>query len=104
LEPLYDRTGFIFFNLFGYITFRAAAGMATALFVSFVVGPRVIAWLRHLRVGQVVREEGPQSHLQKAGTPTMGGALIIVATLISTLLWAQLTNGFVIISMLVLLW
>jgi phospho-N-acetylmuramoyl-pentapeptide-transferase len=64
--------------------------MGTALFVSFVLGPRVIAWLRRLRVGQVVREEGPQSHLTKAGTPTMGGALIILATVMSTLLWAQL--------------
>jgi phospho-N-acetylmuramoyl-pentapeptide-transferase len=68
----------IFFNLFRYITFRAAAGMATALFMSLVLGPPVIRWLTRLRVGQVVREEGPQTHLSKAGTPTMGGALIIL--------------------------
>jgi phospho-N-acetylmuramoyl-pentapeptide-transferase len=102
--PLYDRTGFILFNLFNYITFRAAAGMGTALFISLALGPRVIRWLRRLRVGQVVRQEGPQSHLQKAGTPTMGGALIILSTVISTLLWAELTNGFVIISLVVLVW
>jgi phospho-N-acetylmuramoyl-pentapeptide-transferase len=102
--PLYDRTGFILFNLFNYITFRAAAGMGTALFISLALGPRVIRWLRRLRVGQVVRQEGPQSHLQKAGTPTMGGALIILSTVISTLLWAELTNGFVVISLVVLVW
>jgi phospho-N-acetylmuramoyl-pentapeptide-transferase len=104
LAPLYERTGFILFNLFTYITFRAAAGMGTALFISLLLGPGVIRWLRHLRVGQVVREEGLQSHLMKAGTPTMGGALIILSTVISTLLWAELTNPFVVISMLVLLW
>jgi phospho-N-acetylmuramoyl-pentapeptide-transferase len=102
LEPYFDVH--IVFNLFRYITFRAAAGMGTALFVSFVLGPRVIAWLRRLRVGQVVREEGPQSHLTKAGTPTMGGALIILATVMSTLLWAQLANAFVVISLVVLVW
>jgi phospho-N-acetylmuramoyl-pentapeptide-transferase len=101
-EPLFDQH--IFFNLFRYITFRAAAGMATALFVSFVLGPPVIHWLRRLRVGQVVREEGLQSHLVKAGTPTMGGALIILATVISTLLWAELTNAYVVISLVVVVW
>ncbi|CAN5854872.1 phospho-N-acetylmuramoyl-pentapeptide-transferase [soil metagenome] len=100
--PLFDQH--IFFNVFRYITFRAAAGMATALFMSLVLGPPVIRWLRRLRVGQVVRQEGPQSHLIKAGTPTMGGALIILSTVISTLLWAELTNRFVIISLLVLVW
>lgn len=101
-EPLFDE--YIVFNLFRYITFRAAAGMGTALFLSLVLGPPVIRWLRKLRVGQVVRQEGPQSHLAKAGTPTMGGALIIMSTVISTLLWAQLTNAFVMISLGVLVW
>jgi phospho-N-acetylmuramoyl-pentapeptide-transferase len=101
-EPLFDEH--IFFNLFRYITFRAAAGMATALFLSLVLGPPVIRWLTKLRVGQVVRQEGPQSHLAKAGTPTMGGALIILSTAIATLLWAQLTNPFILITVLVLLW
>lgn len=104
LWPLYERTGFILFNLFGYVTFRAAGSMATALFISLALGPRVIRWLRRLRVGQVVREEGPQSHLIKAGTPTMGGALIILSTVISTLLWARLTTGFVVIALVVLVW
>jgi phospho-N-acetylmuramoyl-pentapeptide-transferase len=101
-EPLFDEH--IFFNLFRYITFRAAAGMGTALFISLILGPSVIRWLRHLRVGQVVRQEGLQSHFSKAGTPTMGGALIILSTVISTLLWAQLTNPFVMITLLVLVW
>jgi phospho-N-acetylmuramoyl-pentapeptide-transferase len=78
--------------------------MATGLFISLVLGPPVIRWLRKLRVGQVVRQEGLQSHLSKAGTPTMGGALIILSTVISTLLWAQLTNPFVVITLLVLIW
>lgn len=102
LEPWFDAH--IFFNVFRYITFRAAAGMGTALFICLAFGPQMIRWLRALRVGQVVRQEGLQSHLIKAGTPTMGGVLIIVSTVVSTLLWAQLANPFVIISMLVLLW
>jgi phospho-N-acetylmuramoyl-pentapeptide-transferase len=102
LAPLADRH--IFFNLFRYITFRAAGGMATALVLAFVLGPPIINWLRRLRLGQVVREEGPATHLGKAGTPTMGGALIIVSTLISTLLWAEVANGYVLLSLLVMLW
>ncbi|MEX0907311.1 MAG: phospho-N-acetylmuramoyl-pentapeptide-transferase [Gemmatimonadota bacterium] len=102
LEPLFDE--YIFFNLFRYITFRAAAGMGTALFICLGFGPRMIRWLRLLRVGQIVRQEGPQSHLSKAGTPTMGGALIIVSTVVSTLLWAKLSNAFVLITLLVLVW
>jgi phospho-N-acetylmuramoyl-pentapeptide-transferase len=100
--PLWDE--YIVFNLFRYITFRAVAGMATGLFLCLALGPGVIRWLRRLRVGQVVREEGLQSHLSKAGTPTMGGALIILSTVLSTLLWAELTNPYVIISVLVLIW
>jgi phospho-N-acetylmuramoyl-pentapeptide-transferase len=102
LTPLADRH--IFFNLFRYITFRAAGGMATALLLSFVLGPPIIRWLRTLRFGQVVREDGPATHLGKAGTPTMGGALIIVSTVISTLLWAQLTNLYVLLSLAVMVW
>jgi phospho-N-acetylmuramoyl-pentapeptide-transferase len=102
LTPLADRH--IAFNLFRYITFRAAGGMATALMLSFVLGPPIIRWLRTLRFGQVVREEGLASHYGKAGTPTMGGALIIVSTVISTLLWAQLTNTYVLLCLLVMVW
>lgn len=101
-QPLFDE--FIIFNLFRYITFRAAAAMATALLMSLLLGPPVIRWLTRLRVGQVVRQEGPQSHLMKAGTPTMGGALIILAAVIATVLWAQLTSPFVLITVVVLIW
>ena len=102
LAPLADTH--IMFNLFRYITFRAAGGMATALVLSFLLGPWIIARLRALRVGQVVRQEGPSEHLTKAGTPTMGGVLILVATTVSTLLWADLTQGNILISLTVLLW
>jgi phospho-N-acetylmuramoyl-pentapeptide-transferase len=102
LAPLGDE--FIFFNLFRYITFRVAAGMLTALVVSLFIGPRTIAWLRRLRFGQVVREEGPQTHLKKAGTPTMGGILIILSSAFATLLWAELSNRYVLLTLAVLLW
>ena len=102
LVPLAEE--FILFNLFRYITFRAAGAMVTALFVCFILGPRVIGWLRYLRVGQVVREEGPAAHLSKAGTPTMGGMLIVISAAVSTLLWAELTNAYTIVAVLVLVW
>jgi phospho-N-acetylmuramoyl-pentapeptide-transferase len=94
----------ILFNLFRYITFRAAGAMVTALVLSFLLGPAVIRWLRTLRVGQVVRADGPQTHLGKAGTPTMGGVLILISTVVSTLLWAELTNPYTIIALVVLVW
>jgi phospho-N-acetylmuramoyl-pentapeptide-transferase len=78
--------------------------MLTALVVSLFIGPRTIAWLRGLRFGQVVREEGPQTHLKKAGTPTMGGILIILSTALATLLWAELSNRYVLLTIGVLLW
>lgn len=102
LVPLAEHH--IFFNLFRYITFRAAGAMATALVISFILGPWIIGRLRALRVGQVVREEGPSAHLAKAGTPTMGGVLILVATVVATLLWADLTAANVLISVAVLVW
>jgi len=82
----------IVFNLFRFITFRAAGAVVTSLVLAFLLGPVTIRALRRLRVGQVVRAEGPQSHLSKAGTPTMGGILILLSATLSTLLWAQLTN------------
>lgn len=94
----------IFFNLFRYITFRAAGAMVTALIISFLLGPAVIRWLRRLRVGQVVRNDGPETHLGKAGTPTMGGVLILISTSLATLLWAELTNPYTIIAVVVLIW
>ncbi|MEN8376260.1 MAG: phospho-N-acetylmuramoyl-pentapeptide-transferase [Gemmatimonadota bacterium] len=101
LAPLADRH--IFFNLFRYITFRAGMAAATAIVIAFVLGPPVIRWLTRLRVGQVVRQDGPQTHLGKAGTPTMGGLLIVGATLIGTMLWADLTTPFTLLALGVLL-
>lgn len=83
------------FNVFNYITLRAVLATMTALAISFVVGPKLIRKLTEYKVGQSVRDDGPQTHLVKAGTPTMGGALILVAIAISTLLWADLRNRYV---------
>jgi phospho-N-acetylmuramoyl-pentapeptide-transferase len=90
LIPLYSG-----FNVFTYITLRAILAALTALSISFLVGPWMIRTLSLRQIGQRVREVGPQSHLPKAGTPTMGGALILVAIAVSTLLWADLGNRFV---------
>ncbi len=83
------------FNVFNYITLRAVLATLTALLISFVVGPFMIRKLTAYKVGQAVRDDGPQSHLTKAGTPTMGGALILVSIAITTLLWADLGNRYV---------
>ena len=83
------------FNVFGYLTMRAILGALTALVLSFAIGPFLIQRLSMQRVGQPIRRLGPESHLPKAGTPTMGGALILLAIAISTLLWADLANRFI---------
>lgn len=91
------------FNVFGYITLRAVLATMTALVISFVIGPRMIDWLTRMKIGQSIRNDGPQTHLVKAGTPTMGGALILVSIAITTLLWGNLTNRFVWVVLLVTL-
>ncbi len=91
------------FNVFGYITLRVVLATMTALVISFMFGPMVIRWLTEKKIGQSVRSDGPQTHLVKAGTPTMGGALILIAVSISTLLWTDLSNRFVWIVLLVTL-
>jgi phospho-N-acetylmuramoyl-pentapeptide-transferase len=83
------------FNVVRYITFRTAAASLTALVISLVLGPWLIRRLREFQIGQVVRQEGPESHRAKAGTPTMGGLLILSAALVPTLLWADLANRYV---------
>src|SRR4030095_11440921 len=83
------------FNVFGYLTLRSILAALTALVISFMVGPPMIRKLAYHQVGQRVRTDGPQSHLSKAGTPTMGGALILVAIIAATLLWGDLGNRFV---------
>ena len=91
------------FNVFSYITLRAVLATMTALVISFVIGPKMIAWLSAMKIGQSVRDDGPQTHLVKAGTPTMGGALILVSIAVTTLLWGNLANRFVWVVLLVML-
>ena len=102
LAPLGKQ--FILFNLFNYIAFRAAGAGVTALVLCFVVGPAVIRRLRAHKIGQIIRAEGPASHQGKRGTPTMGGIVIIFATLLPTLLWARVDSRMVVVAMLATLW
>ena len=88
------------FNVTRYITFRTAAASLTALALSLALGPWMIRKLRDFQIGQVIRQEGPQSHRAKAGTPTMGGLLILTSALVPTLLWADLSNPYVWIAVL----
>jgi phospho-N-acetylmuramoyl-pentapeptide-transferase len=83
------------FNIFKYLTFRTIYAMITALLVCFVLGPWIIRKLESMQARQVIRTDGPESHLQKEGTPTMGGVMILAAIVIPTLLWADLTNHYV---------
>ena len=101
-EPL--RSDFIIFNLFGYISFRTAAAAVTAIVLSFLIGPPIIRRLRRHHIGQVIRAEGPSSHQAKRGTPTMGGIIILICTLVPTLLWAPLNNRFVVVATAATLW
>jgi phospho-N-acetylmuramoyl-pentapeptide-transferase len=91
------------FRVFSYLTLRAILAALTALVISFIIGPWVIRTLSNRQIGQRVRDDGPKTHLPKAGTPTMGGALILVAMGASTLLWADIANRFVLITLLVTL-
>ena len=93
LYPLHTQLGAL--NVTRYITFRTAAASLTALVLSLVLGPFMIRKLREFQIGQVIRQEGPATHRTKAGTPTMGGVLILTAAILPTLLWADLTNPFV---------
>jgi phospho-N-acetylmuramoyl-pentapeptide-transferase len=92
-----------FFRVFEYLTFRTILGTLTALLISLLVGPAMIRYLTHYQVGQSIRDDGPQSHLTKAGTPTMGGGLILIAITVSILLWGDLTNRYVWIVLFVML-
>ena len=100
LAPYGDQ--FLLFNLFRYITVRSGGAFLTALLISFIMGPRVIAWLKSKQgEGQPIRSDGPEGHLKKKGTPTMGGFLILMALSISTLVWMDLSNGFVWVTLFV---
>ncbi len=94
----------ILFNLLNYITFRAAGATVTALLLAFWLGPEIIRRLRERNVGQVIRAEGPASHHAKRGTPTMGGIIIILATVGPALLWARLDSPYVVVAILATLW
>ena len=92
-----------FFNMFRYITFRTIYATLTALLITLILGPWVIGKLKELQVGQPIREDGPDTHFRKEGTPTMGGVLIIGSIAVSTLLWADLTNIYIVLVMIVTL-
>ena len=98
LYPLHTTFGAL--NVIRYITFRTAAASLSALAISLLLGPWLVRRLREFQIGQVIRQEGPQSHRAKAGTPTMGGLLILAAALLPTLLWTDLTNVYVWIAVL----
>ncbi|MEM7419960.1 MAG: phospho-N-acetylmuramoyl-pentapeptide-transferase [Pseudomonadota bacterium] len=89
------------FNVFSYLTLRAILSTLTALLIAILIGPKMIRYLQTMQIGQTVRDDGPQSHLSKSGTPTMGGLLILAAIVVSGLLWADLTNRYVLVTLFV---
>lgn len=91
-------------NLFQYITFRAVAAIITSLAICLIAGPFLIDYLRKLKINQTIRTDGPPTHLAKSGTPTMGGLLILVSMVVSTLLWARLDNRFIILILTSVVW
>ena len=91
------------FNVFNYITLRAVLAMMSSLAICWMFGPMLIRKLTEYKIGQAVRDDGPKSHLTKAGTPTMGGALILIALGVTTLLWADLSNRYVWVVLIVTL-
>ncbi|MFQ5865049.1 MAG: phospho-N-acetylmuramoyl-pentapeptide-transferase [bacterium] len=92
------------FNLFRYITFRSAWAAITALLISFIVGPYIIKKLRQHQIGEEIRTDGPKTHLKKAGTPTMGGLIILAAVVLPTLLWAKVVNIYILLILFSTLW
>lgn len=101
LAPLAEDS--LFFNLFRYITFRTGGAILTALVICFVIAPPMIKWLKSKQgEGQPIREDGPEGHFAKAGTPTMGGLMILISSIFSTILWADLSNQFIWTAILVM--
>ena len=92
------------FNLFNYITFRAGYAMMTALLISFLLGPVILRFLMRSHIEEIVRDDGPESHQSKKGTPTMGGLIVLVAIIIPTLLWARLDNIYILIALFSTVW
>ncbi|MFH0919924.1 MAG: phospho-N-acetylmuramoyl-pentapeptide-transferase [Fibrobacterota bacterium] len=91
-------------NLFRYITFRAACAAVTSLFIAFVVGPWIIRKLKAMQIQEIIRTDGPATHLKKGGTPTMGGLIVLLASILPTLIWAKLENPYIILVLVVTLW
>ncbi|MDX1983139.1 MAG: phospho-N-acetylmuramoyl-pentapeptide-transferase [Bryobacteraceae bacterium] len=100
-EQLFPQFGVL--RLFGYLTFRTAFASITALFLGILLGPWLIGKLKQMQIGQHIREDGPKSHQKKAGTPTMGGLLIVVSIVVPTLLWANLSNPYVWVALFALI-
>ncbi len=102
LYPLREHVSWL--NIMGYISFRSAAAAITALLITFFLGPYIIRALKHYHIGETIRHDGPASHHAKAGTPTMGGLIIHLAVFVPTLLWADLSNRYVLLVMFVTIW
>lgn len=102
LYPLRDKISWL--NIMGYISFRSAAAAITALLISFYFGPKIINALRKHHIGETIRDNGPKTHQVKAGTPTMGGLIIHLSVFVPTLLWADLSNKYVLLTMFVTFW
>ncbi len=100
LYPIFKDTDLSFLRLFQYITFRSAYAAITALLLSFIIGPYLIRYLKSKKLGQPIRDDGPQTHLNKSGTPTMGGILILGSIVISTIFWARLNVQFILLLLL----
>ncbi len=102
---LYPMSGDVsLFNLFGYITFRAAYATITALILAFLAGPAIIRFLQRHQIGQTIREDGPRTHLSKKGTPTMGGLIILLSVLVPVLLWGRLDNVYLLMVLISTVW
>ncbi|MDI6640779.1 MAG: phospho-N-acetylmuramoyl-pentapeptide-transferase, partial [Elusimicrobiota bacterium] len=91
-------------NVVGYITFRSIAAVVTSLILSLIIGYKLVSYLKKSQITQIVRSDGPQTHQKKTGTPTMGGLIILLSLLVSTLLWARLDNRFVLWTISGILW
>ena len=102
LYPL--REFFFAFNVFGYISFRAVGAALTALIISFLFGPKIIRTLQSRQIGETIRLDGPESHLKKEGTPTMGGIIVLLAVILPTFLWAKLSDKYILLIMLATIW
>ena len=102
LYPLRDE--FFGFNVFYYISFRGAGAAITALLISFLIGPKIIRTLKSYQIGETIRTTGPESHLKKEGTPTMGGIIVLLAIILPTILWAKMDNKYILLILMATMW